>query len=46
LPAKIYANEGVAQYLFFEPDEECEASYKGKKGKYQGQKGVTLPRMK
>ncbi len=46
LPAKIYANEGVAQFLFFESDEECEISYKDKKGKYQGQKGVTLPRMK
>jgi dCTP deaminase len=46
LPAKIYANEGVAQFLFFESDEECEVSYKDKKGKYQGQKGVTLPRMK
>jgi dCTP deaminase len=46
LPAKIYANEGVAQFLFFESDEECEQSYKDKKGKYQGQKGVTLPRMK
>jgi len=46
LPAKIYANEGVAQFLFFESDEECEISYKDKKGKYQGQQGVTLPRMK
>ena len=46
LPAKIYANEGVAQFLFFESDEECEQSYKDKKGKYQGQQGVTLPRMK
>lgn len=46
LPAKIYANEGVAQFLFFESDEECAVSYKDKKGKYQGQKGVTLPRMK
>jgi len=46
LPAKIYANEGVAQFLFFESDEECEVSYKDKKGKYQGQQGVTLPRMK
>ncbi len=44
LPAKIYANEGVAQMLFFESDEECEISYKDKGGKYQGQKGVTLPK--
>jgi dCTP deaminase len=46
LPAKIYANEGVAQFLFFQSDEACEVSYKDKKGKYQGQQGVTLPRMK
>ena len=44
LPAKIYANEGVAQMLFFESDEECEVSYKDRGGKYQGQQGVTLPR--
>lgn len=44
LPAKIYAHEGVAQMLFFESDETCETSYKDRKGKYQGQKGVTLPR--
>lgn len=44
LPAKIYANEGVAQVLFFESDEECETSYKDRGGKYQGQTGVTLPR--
>lgn len=43
LPAKIYANEGVAQMLFFESDEMCETSYKDRSGKYQGQKGVTLP---
>jgi len=43
LPAKIYANEGVAQMLFFESDEVCETSYKDRGGKYQGQKGVTLP---
>lgn len=43
LPAKIYANEGVAQLLFLESDEGCETSYKDRKGKYQGQKGVTLP---
>jgi dCTP deaminase len=45
LPAKIYANEGVAQVLFFESDEVCETSYKDRGGKYQGQKGVTLPKM-
>jgi dCTP deaminase len=44
LPAKIYANEGVAQMLFFESDEECETSYRDRGGKYQGQTGVTLPR--
>ena len=44
LPAKIYANEGVAQVIFFESEEECEISYKDRKGKYQGQIGVTLPR--
>ena len=44
LPAKIYANEGVAQMLFFESDEECESSYKDRDGKYQGQTGVTLPK--
>lgn len=44
LPAKIYANEGVAQMLFFESDEPCETSYKDRGGKYQGQRGVTLPR--
>ncbi len=44
LPAKIYANEGVAQFLFFESDEACETSYKDRGGKYQGQKGVTLPK--
>lgn len=43
LPAKIYANEGVAQFLFLESDEQCETSYKDRKGKYQGQTGVTLP---
>jgi dCTP deaminase len=45
LPAKIYANEGIAQVLFFEGDEECEVSYADKKGKYQGQTGVTPPRL-
>ncbi len=44
LPARIYANEGVAQMLFFESDEECETSYADRAGKYQGQQGVTLPR--
>lgn len=44
LPAKIYANEGVAQMLFFESDEVCETSYADRGGKYQGQLGVTLPR--
>ena len=44
LPAKIYANEGIAQMLFFESDEICETSYKDRGGKYQGQKGVTLPK--
>jgi dCTP deaminase len=44
LPAKIYANEGVAQVIFFESDEVCETSYRDRAGKYQGQKGVTLPR--
>ena len=44
LPAKIYANEGVAQMLFFESDEVCETSYKDRGGKYQGQTGVTLPK--
>ena len=44
LPAKIYANEGVAQMIFFESDEVCEISYKDRGGKYQGQTGVTLPK--
>jgi dCTP deaminase len=44
LPARVYANEGVAQMLFFEADEVCEVSYKDRGGKYQGQRGVTLPR--
>ncbi len=46
LPAKIYANEGIAQVLFFEADEECEISYADKKGKYQRQQGIVLPRLK
>ena len=45
LPAKIYANEGIAQVLFFKGEEEPMVSYKDKKGKYQGQQGVTLPRL-
>jgi dCTP deaminase len=45
LPAKIYANEGVAQVIFFESDEVCEVSYKDRGGKYQGQHGVTLPKI-
>ena len=44
LPAKIYANEGVAQMLFLGADEECETSYRDRGGKYQGQRGVTLPK--
>ncbi|HUF39456.1 MAG TPA: dCTP deaminase [Anaerolineales bacterium] len=45
LPAKIYANEGIAQVLFFEADEECEVSYADKKGKYQKQQSIVLPRL-
>ena len=47
LPAKIYANEGVAQVVFFEcdPDDVCETSYRDRGGKYQGQQGVTLPKI-
>ena len=45
LPAKIYSNEGIAQVLFFEGDEGPLVSYRDKKGKYQGQVGVTLPRI-
>jgi len=45
LPAKIYSNEGIAQLLFLEGDEVCETSYADKKGKYQRQTGVTLPRL-
>jgi dCTP deaminase len=45
LPAKVYANEGISQVLFFQSDEECEVSYADKKGKYQGQQGLTLPRL-
>ena len=45
LPAKIYANAGISQVLFFESDEDCEVSYKDKAGKYQNQQGLTLPRL-
>lgn len=45
LPAKIYANEGIAQVLFFESDEMCEVSYADKKGKYQKQVGITPPKV-
>jgi dCTP deaminase len=45
LPAKIYANEGIAQVIFLESDEVCETSYKDRGGKYQGQVGVTLPKI-
>lgn len=45
LPAKIYANEGCAQVIFFEGDEDCETSYRDRGGKYQQQVGVTLPRV-
>ena len=46
LPAKIYSNEGLCQVLFFESDEACETSYKDKKGKYQSQVGITLPKLR
>jgi len=45
LPAKIYSNEGIAQVLFFEADEECRSSYADKKGKYQKQQQIELPRL-
>jgi dCTP deaminase len=45
LPAKIYANEGIAQVLFFVADEECEVSYADKKGKYQAQQSIVLPKL-
>ena len=45
LPAKIYANEGIAQVLFFEADEVCAVSYADRQGKYQGQQGIVLPRV-
>jgi len=46
LPAKIYSNEGLCQVLFFQSDEVCETSYRDKKGKYQKQTGITLPKIK
>jgi dCTP deaminase len=45
LPAKVYSNEGISQVLFFEADDPCEVSYLDRKGKYQGQRGVTPPRL-
>jgi dCTP deaminase len=45
LPAKIYANEGIAQVVFFEADEICQTSYGDKKGKYQAQREITLPKI-
>jgi len=45
LPAKIYSNEGLCQVIFLKADEECEISYKDKKGKYQSQQGIVLPRL-
>jgi dCTP deaminase len=45
LPAKIYSNEGIAQLIFFGASETCETSYRDKTGKYQAQKGITLPKI-
>ena len=45
LPAKVYANEGACQFLFLKADEVCETSYADRKGKYMGQRGVTLPKL-
>ncbi|CAN5898664.1 dCTP deaminase [soil metagenome] len=45
LPARIYANEGACQFLFLQGNEPCEVSYRDKAGKYQGQRGVTLPKI-
>ena len=45
LPAKIYANEGIAQVVFFEATDVCEVSYKDKAGKYQNHRGITMPRL-
>jgi dCTP deaminase len=46
LPAKIYANEGLCQIVFFQSDEVCETSYKDRKGKYQSQQGIVLPKLR
>jgi len=45
LPAMIYANEGIAQVIFFESDQQCDTSYADRKGKYMGQRGITLPKV-
>ncbi len=45
LPAKVYANEGISQVIFFESDEPCETSYADRKGKYQSQQGIVLPKI-
>ena len=45
LPARVFSNEGLCQLVFFESDEVCETSYKDKKGKYQSQQGIVLPRL-
>ena len=45
LPARVYSNEGIAQVIFFEADESCEVSYADKRGKYQGQRSLTLPKL-
>lgn len=45
LPARVYSNEGLCQIVFFESDEVCEVSYKDKKGKYQSQQGIVLPKI-
>jgi dCTP deaminase len=45
LPAKVYANEGIAQVLFFQSDQVCTVSYADRKGKYQAQKTITLPKI-
>lgn len=45
LPARVYSNEGLCQIVFFQADEVCEVSYKDKKGKYQSQQGIVLPRV-
>jgi dCTP deaminase len=45
LPARIYANEGLAQVVFFQASEVCETSYADRAGKYMGQRGITIPRM-